>query len=106
MYKKHSTVSLFLNEHIQMQLKKSNCSTISSVFAVVFLSLSPSMPLNPLFLSHPESKILLGSVSKKSLSKLLADQLSTERRIQFMINQTGTHLDSNLTVTVRQLLGT
>ncbi|XP_073479237.1 chloride channel protein ClC-Kb-like [Aquarana catesbeiana] len=46
-----------------------------------------------------DSKILLGSVSKKSLSKLLADQLSTERRIQFMINQTGTHLDSNLTVT-------
>ncbi|XP_040202975.1 chloride channel protein ClC-Kb-like isoform X2 [Rana temporaria] len=43
-----------------------------------------------------DSKILLGSVSKKTLGKLLGDQLSTERRIQFMINQTGTNLDSNM----------
>ncbi|KAM5170580.1 chloride channel protein ClC-Kb-like [Mantella aurantiaca] len=46
-----------------------------------------------------ESKILLGSVSRKTLSKLLSDQLSTERRIQYMVNQTGTNLDNNLTIT-------
>nr|DBA29646.1 TPA: hypothetical protein GDO54_005713 [Pyxicephalus adspersus] len=52
-----------------------------------------------------ESKILLGSVSKKTLSKLLADQLSTERRVQYMMNQSGTNLDNNLTITVRQPSG-
>ncbi|XP_069806177.1 chloride channel protein ClC-Kb-like isoform X2 [Dendropsophus ebraccatus] len=46
-----------------------------------------------------DSKILLGSASRKTLSKLLSDQLSTERRIQYMINQPGTNMDNNWTVT-------
>ncbi|XP_063785539.1 chloride channel protein ClC-Kb-like [Pseudophryne corroboree] len=46
-----------------------------------------------------DSKILLGSISRKTLSKLLSDQLSTERRIQYMMNQTGSNMDNNLTVT-------
>ncbi|XP_053320068.1 chloride channel protein ClC-Kb-like [Spea bombifrons] len=46
-----------------------------------------------------DSKILLGSVTRKTLSKMLADQLSTERRIQFMLNQgMGENMDNNLTV--------
>ncbi|CAH2272424.1 chloride channel -Kb-like [Pelobates cultripes] len=46
-----------------------------------------------------ESKILLGTVSRKTLSKRLSDQLSTERRIQFMLNRGGTeNLDCSLTV--------
>uniref|UniRef100_A0A8C5LSC4 CBS domain-containing protein n=1 Tax=Leptobrachium leishanense TaxID=445787 RepID=A0A8C5LSC4_9ANUR len=34
-----------------------------------------------------DSKILLGSVPRKTLTKILSDQLSPERRIQFMLNQ-------------------
>ncbi|KAM4675401.1 chloride channel protein ClC-Kb-like [Discoglossus pictus] len=45
-----------------------------------------------------ESKILLGSVSRKTLSRLLSDQLSTERRLEFMLEQTGGNPDYNLTV--------
>ncbi|XP_041444937.1 chloride channel protein ClC-Kb-like [Xenopus laevis] len=44
-----------------------------------------------------ESKILLGSVSRKILTKLLADQLSTERRIQYMLDKTGEKFSSNFT---------
>ncbi|XP_073510682.1 chloride channel protein ClC-Kb-like isoform X2 [Phyllobates terribilis] len=46
-----------------------------------------------------DSRILLGSVSRKTLSKLLSDQLSTERRMQYMMNQPGSNLDHNGTVT-------
>ncbi|XP_075705370.1 chloride channel protein ClC-Kb-like, partial [Rhinoderma darwinii] len=46
-----------------------------------------------------DSKILLGSVSRKTLSKLLSNQLGTERRIQYMMNQPGVNMDNNLTVT-------
>ncbi|KAM4747027.1 chloride channel protein ClC-Kb-like [Rhinophrynus dorsalis] len=46
-----------------------------------------------------ESKIFLGTVSRKILSKLLSDQLSTERRIQFMLDKTGQNIDSNLSIT-------
>ncbi|XP_068129958.1 chloride channel protein ClC-Kb-like [Hyperolius riggenbachi] len=46
-----------------------------------------------------ESKVLLGSVSRKTLNKLLTDQLSTERRLQYMMNQINTNIDSNLTIT-------
>ncbi|XP_075062280.1 chloride channel protein ClC-Kb-like [Mixophyes fleayi] len=46
-----------------------------------------------------DSKILLGSVSRKTLSKLLSDQLGTERRIQYMMNQTGTNMDNTMTLT-------
>ncbi|KAG8546024.1 hypothetical protein GDO81_019878 [Engystomops pustulosus] len=46
-----------------------------------------------------DSKILLGSVKRKFLSKLLSDQLSTERRIQYMMNQPGGNMDNNWTVT-------
>ncbi|KAM3924050.1 chloride channel protein ClC-Kb-like [Leptodactylus fuscus] len=44
-----------------------------------------------------DSKILLGSVSRKTLTKLLSDQLSTERRIQYMVNQPGSNVDNNWT---------
>ncbi|XP_053574346.1 chloride channel protein ClC-Kb isoform X3 [Bombina bombina] len=46
-----------------------------------------------------DSKILLGSVSRKVLSKILSDQLSTERRMEFMLDQTGGNMDNNLTIT-------
>ncbi|XP_018109375.1 chloride channel protein 1 isoform X4 [Xenopus laevis] len=45
-----------------------------------------------------ESKILLGSVSRKILTKLLADQLSPERRIQYMLDKTGGNFNSDFTV--------
>ncbi|XP_031755486.1 chloride channel protein ClC-Kb isoform X2 [Xenopus tropicalis] len=41
------------------------------------------------FVDSEESKVLLGCFSRKSLAKLLAEQLSTERRIQFMLDKTG-----------------
>ncbi|XP_018109373.1 chloride channel protein ClC-Kb-like isoform X2 [Xenopus laevis] len=44
-----------------------------------------------------ESKILLGSVSRKILTKLLADQLSPERRIQYMLDKTGGNFNSDFT---------
>ncbi|XP_040275412.1 chloride channel protein ClC-Kb-like [Bufo bufo] len=46
-----------------------------------------------------DSKILLGSVTRKTLNKLLSDLLSTERRIQYMMNQAGSNTDNNWTVT-------
>ncbi|CAJ0919125.1 unnamed protein product [Ranitomeya imitator] len=46
-----------------------------------------------------DSRILLGSVSRKTLSKLLSDQLSTERRMQYMMNQPGSNMNHNGTVT-------
>ncbi|XP_018426878.1 PREDICTED: chloride channel protein ClC-Kb-like [Nanorana parkeri] len=46
-----------------------------------------------------ECKILLGSVSRKTLTKLLTDQLSPERRMQYMMEQNGTNMDNSMTVT-------
>ncbi|KAM4012248.1 chloride channel protein ClC-Kb-like, partial [Anomaloglossus baeobatrachus] len=46
-----------------------------------------------------DSRILLGSVSRKTLSKLMSDQLGTERRIQYMMNQPGSNMDHNGTLT-------
>ncbi|CAJ0952762.1 unnamed protein product, partial [Ranitomeya imitator] len=44
-----------------------------------------------------DSRILLGSVSRKTLDKLLSDQLSTERRMQYMMNQPGSNMNHNRT---------
>ncbi|KAM8972719.1 chloride channel protein ClC-Kb-like [Pelodytes ibericus] len=50
------------------------------------------------------SKILLGSVSRKALSKILSDQLSTERRVQFMLNHAGMEsMENSLTVTAADI---
>ncbi|XP_073403284.1 chloride channel protein ClC-Kb-like isoform X2 [Dendrobates tinctorius] len=46
-----------------------------------------------------DSRILLGSISRKTLSKLLSDQLSTERRMQYMMNQPGSNMKHNGTMT-------
>ncbi|XP_066450027.1 chloride channel protein ClC-Kb-like isoform X2 [Eleutherodactylus coqui] len=44
-----------------------------------------------------DSRILLGSVSRKTLSRFLSDQLSSERRMQYMMNLPATNTDRGWT---------
>ncbi|XP_078527686.1 chloride channel protein ClC-Kb-like isoform X1 [Lissotriton helveticus] len=46
------------------------------------------------------TKILLGSIKRKHLAKLLSEQLSTERRLQYLLDQStaGTNVSNDLTI--------